>query len=163
MPTPDNPHLGFLQRLRAIVSESDEQRPDQIDEDIARQQDDVLTRLANVLDLEIAETTAEPSGSDFLDQIEDMARQHCFTDKQVRTYHGVPEFNITDSGGTSTDAEALRTLAKHGRFRIVREYGRVVVGYWPENDPNAHALAEERSDDSQQRVVGSLNQKGGGR
>ena len=28
---------------------------------------------------------------------------------------------------------------------------------------NAHALAEERSDDSQKRVVGSLNQKGGGR
>jgi hypothetical protein len=26
--------------------------------------------------------------------------------------------------------------------------------------PNAHALAEERSDDSQQRVVGGLNQEG---
>ena len=79
---------------------------------------------------------AEPSGSEFMDQLEDMARQHCFTDKHVRTYHGVPEFNVTDSGGTSTDAETLRTLAKHGRFRIVREYGRMVVGYWPENDPN---------------------------
>ena len=29
-------------------------------------------------------------------------------------------------------------------------------------EANAHALAEERSDDSQQRVVGTPNQKGGG-
>jgi homogentisate 1,2-dioxygenase len=79
---------------------------------------------------------ALPSGSDFLDQIEDMARQHCFTDKEVRRYHGVAEVNVTDSGATSANADALRTLAKHGRFRIVREYGRMVVGYWPENDPN---------------------------
>lgn len=76
------------------------------------------------------------SDSEYLDQIENMARQHCFTDKQVRTYNGVRESNITDSGGTSTDADALRTLAKHGRFRIVRDCGRMVVGYWPENDPN---------------------------
>jgi hypothetical protein len=78
---------------------------------------------------------APPSSSDFLDQIEDMARQHCFTDKFGK-HDGVPEFNISDSGGTSTDADALRMLAKYGRFRIVREYGRMVVGYWPENDPN---------------------------
>jgi len=30
---------------------------------------------------------------------------------------------------------ALRALAANGRFRIIREYGRMVVGYWPENDP----------------------------
>lgn len=29
--------------------------------------------------------------------------------------------------------------------------------------PNAHALAEERSDDSQQRVVGTLDRKEGGK
>jgi len=85
---------------------------------------------------------AEPSGSDFLDQIEDMARQHCFTDKEVKRYHGVAEFNVTDSGATSANADALRMLAKHGRFRIVREYGRMVVGYWPEHDPNAQHHAE---------------------
>ena len=33
---------------------------------------------------------AEPSGSDFLDQIEDMARQHCFTEKEVKRYQLKP-------------------------------------------------------------------------
>jgi hypothetical protein len=86
--------------------------------------------------METSETTIVQQENSFLDVIEDLARQHCFTDTKVRTYHDVPEFNVTDSGGISTDADALRTLAKHARFRIVREYGRMVVGYWPENDPN---------------------------
>lgn len=77
----------------------------------------------------------EAAENELLDMLEDMARQHCFT-SEVRTYHGVPEVNVTDSGGISTDAAALRTLAKNGRFRIVRECGRMVIGYWPENEPN---------------------------
>jgi hypothetical protein len=34
--------------------------------------------------------------------------------------------------------EALRMLAKNGRFRILREVGRMVIGYWPENEPITH-------------------------
>jgi peroxiredoxin len=36
---------------------------------------------------------------------------------------------------------------------------QIATEYW--NRANAHALAEERSDDSQQRVVGSSELKGG--
>lgn len=88
--------------------------------------------IATITDeLKAGSTTNE----DYLEDLENMARQHCFTDKKMKTYQGVPEINITDSGGLSTDAEALRTLAEHGRFRIVREHGRIVVGFWPENEP----------------------------
>ena len=77
--------------------------------------------------------------ADDLNQIEAMARKRCYTARQIRTYRGDLEFNITDSGADQDDADALRVLAEHGRFRIVRERGRMVVGYWPENDPNASA------------------------
>jgi hypothetical protein len=62
-----------------------------------------------------------------LRQLEDMARQHCHTDRAGGS--------ATDSGGIGANADALRTLAKHRRFRIVRECGRMVVGYWPEHEP----------------------------
>ena len=81
---------------------------------------------------------AAENENELLDMMEDMARQHCFTDKEVRTYHGVLEFNVTDSGASSASAEALRMLAKNGRFRILREVGRMVIGYWPENEPITH-------------------------
>lgn len=71
-----------------------------------------------------------------LNDLESMARQHCYTNRHEATYRGVAEINVTDSGCLSADADALRTLAKHGRFRIIRAGGRMVVGYWPENDPN---------------------------
>jgi hypothetical protein len=64
-----------------------------------------------------------------------MARQHCWTDKRERFFEGVREIKITDSGATSANADALRTLAERGRVRIVRQTGRMVIGYWPENDP----------------------------
>lgn len=70
-----------------------------------------------------------------LDALEDMCRQHCFTNPQERVYQGESQVDITDSGALSANALALRVLAEHGRFRIVREYGRMVLGYWPENDP----------------------------
>ena len=84
-------------------------------------------------------TTRNTSGRYTSDpvQIEAMARKRCYTARQIRTYHGDMEYNITDSGADQDDADALRTLAEHGRFRIVRELGRMVVGYWPEHDPNA--------------------------
>ena len=74
-----------------------------------------------------------------LNQIEAMARERCYTARQIRTYRGDLEFNITDSGADQDDADALRVLAEHGRFRVVRERGCMVVGYWPEHDPNAEA------------------------
>ena len=78
-----------------------------------------------------------------LDQIEDMARKRCITARQIRTYRGDMEYNITDSGGDQDDAGALRTLAEYGRFRIVRELGRMVVGYWPEHDPAKRVTTEQ--------------------
>ena len=70
-------------------------------------------------------TTSE---SNLLDALEDMARQHCYLDGRNQPIE-------TDSGATSADADALRLLAKYGRFRIVRDGGRMVVGFWPEHDP----------------------------
>jgi len=86
--------------------------------------------------------TANDGGNDLLDELESMARQHCFT-ATTGVHHGVMEENITDSGAISSDAETLRTLARHGRFRIVREGGRMVVGYWPEDDPEKKAARQK--------------------
>jgi|ERR1035441_828436 hypothetical protein len=85
-------------------------------------------------------------GSDLLDALEDMARQHCYTNRTLKTYQGVIEIKTTDSGALSANADALRTLAEHGRFRIIRECGRMVVGYWPENDPNVPAQRPPATD-----------------
>jgi hypothetical protein len=76
----------------------------------------------------------------YLDLIEALARQHCFTDQTERTYQGSPEVMVTDSGALAANAAALRMLAEHGRFRIVRECGRMVLGYWPEHDPESGAV-----------------------
>jgi len=70
-----------------------------------------------------------------LDAREERAREKCHTSKSVAYYGGIPETRVTDSGAISSNAEDLRVLAEHGRFRIIREYARMVVGYWPENDP----------------------------
>ena len=55
-----------------------------------------------------------------LDALEDMCYQHC----------SAPDGSVPDkliSPALSSDANALRLLAKHGRVRIESEYGRVVV------------------------------------
>lgn len=44
------------------------------------------------------------------------------------------------SGGEPT---ALEILAQAGRFRIVGACGRMVVGYWPENDPEKKTSASD--------------------
>lgn len=67
---------------------------------------------------------------DPLAALEHMARQHCHTLGPVES-----EPNTTNSLCVSANADALRLLSMHGRFRIVREHGRAVVGYWPEHDP----------------------------
>lgn len=79
-----------------------------------------------------------------LDALESMCYQHCFTQRVERDYNGqVAGTLVTDSGALSTNAAALETLADHGRFRIVAAGGRMIVGYWPENDPS---LANKKHD-----------------
>lgn len=74
--------------------------------------------------------------ADILDDLETAARQLCYTQKVERDYNGqVAGTLVTDSGAISTSADLLRRLAQAGRFRIVAEGGRMVVGYWRENDP----------------------------
>lgn len=70
------------------------------------------------------------------DALENSCRQGCHTGKVDEDYNGqVAGTLVTDSGALSTYAEQLRRLAQLKRFRIVTEFGRMVVGYWPENDP----------------------------
>ena len=78
--------------------------------------------------------------AELLEVVEDMARQHCHRGVADRDYNGqVAGTLVTDSGALSADAKLLRLLAKHQRFRIVAEFKRMVVGYWPENDPQKEA------------------------
>jgi len=87
----------------------------------------------------VGPSCAVASGSGALDALESMARQHCHTGKVDRDYNGqVAGTHVTDSGGISANAEALEILwaSNPSRFRIVAAMGRMVVGYWPENDPN---------------------------
>jgi len=71
-----------------------------------------------------------------LDALRSMCGQHCDTRKAEKDYNGqVAGSLVTDSGAITANATALQLLAEHGRFRIVAEGGRMVVGYWPENEP----------------------------
>ncbi len=82
----------------------------------------------------------EQENAALLDLVEDLARQHCHTDTAFGDYKGqVAGTLVTDSGALTTDAIALRRLAEAGRFRVVAEHGRMVVGYWPENEPRKEA------------------------
>lgn len=77
-----------------------------------------------------------PQLKEAIDALESMARQHCFTKAAPRDHLGqVKGTLVTDSSACSANAEALELLAQYGRFRIVVSGGRMVVGYWPENDP----------------------------
>lgn len=71
-----------------------------------------------------------------LDALVAMCEQHCATRVGTEDYNGqVAGSKVTDSGALTASAEALYLLEEHGRFRIVASGGRMVVGYWPENDP----------------------------
>ena len=84
-----------------------------------------------------------------LDALESMARQHCFTGKVDRDYNGqVAGTFVTDSGALSANAEVLEILAEQHRFRIVAAHGRMVVGYWPENDPQSPNNVEAQGRDT---------------
>ena len=65
-----------------------------------------------------------------------LTRYSCYTSKQERDYNGqVAGTDVTDSRAIGANAMALFLLSEHSRFRIVGDTGRMVVGYWPENDP----------------------------
>ena len=89
-----------------------------------------------IAELEDENAALQRENAELLDTIEDLARQHCYTGTALRDHNGqVAGTLVTDSGALTTDAIALRRLAEAGRFRIVAEHGRMVVGYWPENEP----------------------------
>ncbi len=78
--------------------------------------------------------TAGEAG-ELLDALADLARMQ-FTDEGGRA----------NSMCSSTGAEALRLLARHGRVEIEREAGRAVVGRWVDGRPreeNTEAEATE--------------------
>jgi hypothetical protein len=84
----------------------------------------------------------ERENTALLDILESMANQHCHTGVAHRDYNGqLAGTLVTDSGALTANGDALRFLAKVNppRFRIVAEFGRMVVGYWPENDPRREA------------------------
>lgn len=91
-------------------------------------------------------TTPRTDAFSTLDALEHMARQHCHTGKAEQDYKGqVAGTFVTDSGGLSASAETLEILsaANPSRFRIVAQHGRMIVGYWPENEPMPSALPPE--------------------
>ena len=93
-----------------------------------------------IAELEDENAALQRENTALLDLVEDLARQHCYTGTAIRDYNGqVAGTLVTDSGALTTDAIALRQLAKRGRFRVVAEHGRMVVGYWPENEPRKEA------------------------
>ena len=74
----------------------------------------------------------EKKNDELLEALESMARQHCHTNQETHE---------TDSGAISANGEALEILHGFGRFKMTRGFGRMVVGYWPEEEeflrPNA--------------------------
>jgi len=78
----------------------------------------------------------ERENADLLTVLEILAKHSCHSGKVERDYNGqVAGTEVTDSDAIAANAMALCRLAEANRFRIVAEYGRMVVGYWPENDP----------------------------
>lgn len=57
---------------------------------------------------------------ELLDALEDVCRAHCAVHPDGRV----------SSGALSPHAEALRLLARAGRFDITHDRGRIVVGHW---------------------------------
>ena len=53
------------------------------------------------------------------DSLIDMVRQHCYMDQKEGWY---------DSGALTSDAEAMRLLARLGKFEIETDHGRIVRG-----------------------------------
>ena len=56
--------------------------------------------------------------NELLSALADMVNQHC----------SVPDSANLDSCALSANAYAMRILAKHGKLKILNEYGRRVIG-----------------------------------
>lgn len=78
----------------------------------------------------------ERQNTELLTVLQILARHSCHTGKAERDYNGqVAGTEVTDSGAIAANAMALCRLAEADLFRIVAESGRMIVGYWPDNDP----------------------------
>lgn len=79
---------------------------------------------------------SKPTYDEVLNALYEMARQHCCERDVERDHNGqLAGTRSTNSAGISANRDALVLLAREQRFRIVAQHGRMVVGYWPENDP----------------------------
>ena len=87
-------------------------------------------------ELERENAALRDSSEKLLIVLEMLTRHSCHTSKAERDYNGqVAGTDVTDSQAIGANAMALFLLSEHRRFRIVGDSGRMVVGYWPENDP----------------------------
>jgi hypothetical protein len=67
----------------------------------------------------------EEEANELLEALMDMVGQHC--DER-------DEGGRLSSACISANAFALRTLAKHGKVKIIHEYGRGVVAEWVQEE-----------------------------
>lgn len=107
-----------------------------------------LAARAEQAEARVQEVEAELAAAqkEILDEIEGAARQGCASNTVERDWKGqVAGTVVTTSGAISTYAEQLRRLSAAGRFHIVSEFGRMVVGYWPENKPSDAAIDAARA------------------
>ena len=63
--------------------------------------------------------------------IADMVRQNCICNRDG------DEPEMYDTSCISANAEAMEALEKHGLFRIERGLGRMLCGYFTEDDPKS--------------------------
>lgn len=66
---------------------------------------------------------------ELLEALTDMVHQHC---SDPNPQNGID----VDSWALSANASAIRLLAKHGKLRIEKEYGRRVLAIWSEDVPH---------------------------
>jgi hypothetical protein len=75
---------------------------------------------------------------ELLEALDSMARQHCGTDTT----------GMTSSGAITANADAMLLLEQYRRFRVTKDFGRMVCGHWPENDPNKTPNAKSEGADA---------------
>lgn len=95
--------------------------------------DEMVKMMAAFMDSEGGEGGMQSELDPFQEAIRDFALT--YLEEGARSACHTSDKGITDSGGLSDRASMLRALAAGGRFHVVRQYGRMVVGYWPENLP----------------------------
>jgi hypothetical protein len=110
------------------------------DENAALQRENAALRATSRGEEKAKVEKLERENAELLTVLEILARHSCHNRKAERDYNGqVAGTKVTDSGAIAANAMALCRLAEANRFRIVAEYGCMVVGYWPENEPRKEA------------------------